>query len=160
MNKDDEDFIIDETIPEPDPTENTDENTNVEPSPDDKTDEEPKEKRNKLGVALNNVYHFLSGDFLTKENFAKQFPFILYIVFLLMVLVASSYHVENTHSQIRSLTKQIEEYHTQHIYLKAAITRETKQSTLVEKLKYREIKESTQPMKKIESNKTEGEDKQ
>jgi hypothetical protein len=159
MNKDDEDFIIDETIPEPDPMDNPNENVDADPSSEASPDKEPKEKRSKLGIALNNIYHFISGDFLTKEGFAKQFPFILYIVFLLMLLVASSYHVENVHSQIRSLTKQIEEYHTQHIYLKAAITKETKQSTLVEKLKYREIKESTQPMKKIEINKNEGEDK-
>jgi len=160
MNKDEEEFIIDETIPEPDPTESMDEIGNAETTPDDKTnDEEPKESRSKLGVALNNIYHFISGDFLTKENFAKQFPFILYIIFLLMLLVASSYQVEKTNSEIRTLTKQIEQYHTQHIYLKAAITKETKQSTLVEKLKYREIKESTQPMKKIEIKKDNEEEK-
>ena len=147
MINEEEDFIIDENIPEPDTTEGFD---NSDAPEDDIHDSEPEKKKGKVATALNNIYRFLSGDFLTKENFAKQFPFILYIIFLLMLLVASSYHMENTNSQIRSLTKKIEQYHTQHIYLKAAITRESKQSTLVEKLKYREIKESTQPIKKIE----------
>lgn len=147
MINEEEDFIIDENIPEPDTTEGFD---NSDAPEDDTHDSEPEKKKGKVATALNNIYRFLSGDFLTKENFAKQFPFILYIIFLLMLLVASSYHMENTNSQIRSLTKKIEQYHTQHIYLKAAITRESKQSTLVEKLKYREIKESTQPIKKIE----------
>lgn len=147
MINEEEDFIIDENIPESDTTEGFD---NSDAPEDDIHDSEPEKKKGKVATALNNIYRFLSGDFLTKENFAKQFPFILYIIFLLMLLVASSYHMENTNSQIRSLTKKIEQYHTQHIYLKAAITRESKQSTLVEKLKYREIKESTQPIKKIE----------
>lgn len=159
MNRDEEEFIIDETIPEPDPSEGIDNNdaegTVMDNS--DAKDNEPEEKKSLLGSALNKIYHFLSGDFLAKENFAKQFPFILYIIFLLMVLIASSYHVENTNSQIRSLTRQIEQYHTEHIYLKAAITKETKQSTLVEKLKYRGIKEPTQSMKKIELPKPEEE---
>ena len=153
MTTDEEDFIIDESIPEPDAAE--DNNTDVVLDNEDieNGDSEPEEKKSKFAVALNNIYRFLSGEFLTKENFSKQFPFILYIIFLLMLLVASSYQMENTNSQIRTLTKQIEQYHTQHIYLKAAITKESKQSTLVEKLKYREIKESTQPIKKIDYNK-------
>lgn len=159
MNRDDEEFIIDETIPEPDPSESIGNNDAEGPAMDNSgaEDNESGEKRSRLGQAINKTYHFLSGDFLTKENFAKQFPFILYIIFLLMILIASSYHVENTNSQIRSLTRQIEQYHTEHIYLKAAITKETKQSTLVDKLKYRGIKEPTQSMKKIELPKPEEE---
>lgn len=156
MITDDEEFIIDNDMPEPDNTEDagTPGNTHcTAASDDDRSDDEPEEKKGKVATVLNNIYRFLSGDFLTKENFAKQFPFILYIIFLLMLLVASSYHMENTNNQIRVLTKKIEQYHTQHIYLKAAITKEIKQSTLVEKLKHREIKESTQPIKKIEFNK-------
>jgi len=157
MNRDDEEFIIDETIPEPDPSESIENNDAEGVAVDSSENDEPEEKKSLLGTALNKIYHFLSGDFLTKENFAKQFPFILYIIFLLMILIASSYHVENTNSQIRSLTRQIEQYHTEHIYLKAAITKETKQSSLVEKLKYRGIKESTQSMKRIEIPKPEEE---
>ncbi len=149
MNKDEEEFIIDETIPEPElpgePGDSIAEDTAISSARDT-----TKKTKSWLGSAINNIYHFFNGDFLTKENFAKQVPFILYIILLMMILIASSYKVENTNTQIRNLTKKIEQYHTEYIYLKAAITKETKQSSLVKKLQYRGIKESKEPMKKIE----------
>ena len=96
------------------------------------------------------VMSFLGGSFLVKENFVKQFPFIVTITILLMVLITNTYIAESRTREIASANKQLSDLRAKYVELKANIMEASLQSTLVKKLEGTGIKESLDPLFRIE----------
>lgn len=101
------------------------------------------------------IMSILGGSFLVKENFAKQFPFMVYVTVLLMALISNTYVAESCNREIAKATKELNDLHVEYIQLKSAIMEASKQSVLARKLKGTGLKEPVEPLKRINANETE-----
>lgn len=100
----------------------------------------------------------MGGTFLSGDSVIKLFPFIMYVVLLLMLNITNTYLAEDMSREIARLNRELEERHVEYIYLKSEITEITKQSNLAIKLKDKGIKESVEPLRLIEVEEEGGED--
>ena len=80
------------------------------------------------------VITLLNGNFLVKEKFSKQFPFIVVVTVLLMVIIGNTYIAEERTREIAKTTKELNDLHVEYIQLKSAIMQASKQSVLSAKL--------------------------
>jgi cell division protein FtsL len=129
-----------------------------EPEINDETIEKKTDKveRHKE-VKKSSIAAVLEGDILVKEGFVKLFPFLMYVVFLLMLCIANTYIAEDVNREIAKLNKKEESLHVEYVYYKSEITKSTTQSNLVKKLAKKGIKESVVPLRKIVAEKEGGE---
>ena len=104
------------------------------------------EKANKGGKK---VITFLGGNILVKEKFSKQFPFIVFITVLLMIIIGNTYIAEERTREIAKTSKELNDLHVEYIQLKSAVMQASKQSVLSAKLKGYGLKEPTEPIRKI-----------
>lgn len=113
-------------------------------------DEEPKEKPVAKSYAwIGKLSYVMSGDVFSKESVVKLFPFVLYVVLLLMIYITNVYVAEDVSREISRYNRLSEERYVEYIYLKSEITNITKQSNLAKMLNNTGIKESVDPFKKI-----------
>ena len=105
-----------------------------------------KDRKKKKGSFFN---EYLGGDVFLKQSVMRQLPFVLYVVFLLMLYITNTYVAEDVRREIAAKNKILEDRHVEYVYNKSEITRMTKQSELVKILKNKGIKESVEPLKKI-----------
>jgi len=118
--------------------------------------EEQKEKRKK---GKRGVMSILGGKFLVKEKFSKQFPFMVYITVLLMAIITNTYIAEG---KIRELTKtahRLNDLQVEYVQVKSSIMEASKQSVLAKKLAGTGLKEVTEPLKRIEVEQPEKQEK-
>lgn len=108
-------------------------------------------------VKKSSIAAVLEGDILVKEGFVKLFPFLMYVVFLLMLCIANTYIAEDVNREIAKLNKKEESLHVEYVYYKSEITKSTTQSNLVKKLAKKGIKESVVPLRKIVAEEEGGE---
>lgn len=120
-------------------------------------EEKPKEKETSPKTKKNGLIAVLGGDLLVNEGFLKLFPFLMYVVFLLMLCIANTYIAEDVNREIARLKKQEENLYVEYVYYNSEITKYTTQSNLVRKLERKGIKESVVPLKKIVVNREGGE---
>lgn len=120
-------------------------------------EEKPKEKKTSSKTKNNGLIAVLGGDLLVNEGFLKLFPFLMYVVFLLMLCIANTYIAEDVNREIARLKKQEENLYVEYVYYNSEITKYTTQSNLVRKLERKGIKESVVPLKKIVVNREGGE---
>lgn len=95
------------------------------------------------------VSGFLDGKFFSRENLAKQIPFILFITFLGVLYIANSYNAEKTIIEIGKTKREIEELRYAYITTKSDLMFHSKQSEVAYKLKNSGIKESLVPPVKL-----------
>lgn len=93
--------------------------------------------------------NYLGGDVFSKDSVVNQLPFILYVVFLLMIYISNTYIAEDMKLDIIQTSKILEEKKVEYISIKSEITTRTKQSELSVRLKSKGIKETVEPVKKI-----------
>ena len=105
-------------------------------------------------VGIKKVWNILGGSFLIKDNFIKQFPFILTVTILLMVLITNTYIAEARTREIAKTNRQLHELRAKYVELKANVMEASLQSTLIKKLEGTGVKESLDPLFRIESNPT------
>ena len=86
-----------------------------------------KDKKKKSG---NPVMTILGGNFLVRERFTKQFPFMVYITILLMAIINNIYIAEEHNREIAITTKKLNDLQVEYIQLKSSIMEASKQSVL------------------------------
>ena len=111
----------------------------------------PEEQTMKLPKKRNTSFlpDFIGGDLFKKKTVTKQLPFIIYIVALSMIYITNTYVAEDVNSELMKQNRVLESKHVEYIYNKSEITKLTKQTQLAKQLKYKGIKESVEPLKKI-----------
>ena len=105
------------------------------------------EKKNNNGIKK--VMNILGGSFLVSEKFAKQFPFMLYVTILLMVIISNTYIAEERNREIVQNSRLLNDLHVEYIQLKSSIMQASKQSVLARKLSSFGLKEPVEPLKRI-----------
>ena len=100
-----------------------------------------KERKNKAS-GRNTIMSILGGSFLTKEDFSKIFPFLVYLTVLLMLIITNAYIAENTSRIIKNNTLRLRDLRVEYTYAKSAFTKESTQTIMIDKLTKDGIKES------------------
>lgn len=102
------------------------------------------------------VMNILGGNFLTKEDFSKMFPFLVYLTVLLMLIITNAYIAESTSRSIKKNTLKLRDLRVEYIYVKSAFTKASTQTVMIDKLADKGIKESleTRIVKKTEDRNT------
>ena len=95
------------------------------------------------------ISYYLGGDVFSKKKVVKQLPFLLYVVFLLMIYISNTYIAEDMKADIKKTSRLIEEKRIEYVTACSEITTLSKQSELAKKLKNRGIKESVEPAIKL-----------
>ena len=119
--------------------------------------EEQKAKKKKKGSKR--VMNVLGGTFLVRENFTKQFFFLAYVTVLLMAIITNTYIAEERNRELTKATKKLNDLQVEYIQVKSAIMEASKQSVLAKKLAGTGIKEATEPLKRIEIEQPEKQEK-
>ena len=107
-------------------------------------------KKSNDSNSVKKVMNVLGGSFLVRENFLKQFPFMVTITVLLMVLITNTYIAESRTREIANANKQLSDLRAKYVELKANIMEASLQSALIKKLDRTGIKESLDPLIRIE----------
>jgi hypothetical protein len=88
------------------------------------------------------VMSVLGGSFLTREDFSKIFPFLVYLTLLLMLIITNAYIAESTSRAIKKNTVLLRDLRVEYIYIKSDFTRESTQTIMIDKLAGDGLKES------------------
>ena len=88
------------------------------------------------------VMNILGGSFLTREDFSKIFPFLVYLTLLLMLIITNAYIAENTSRTIKNNTVRLRDLRVEYTYAKSAFTKESTQTIMIDKLAKEGITES------------------
>ena len=91
----------------------------------------------------------MGGAMFSKDNFVSLFPFLFYVVGLLILYITNVYIAEDVSRDIDKLNRKAEDLHVEYVFLESEITKITMQSNLAKMLKDKGIKESVEPLKKI-----------
>ncbi|MGV6845756.1 MAG: FtsL-like putative cell division protein [Lutibacter sp.] len=62
-----------------------------------------------MGKIKNNIYQFLQGKFLVSKESLKNWNFIVYVVFLLLVMIGSAHYADKEVMEMARLKKEIKE---------------------------------------------------
>ena len=108
-----------------------------------------RESKPKVDNGMRRVWSVLGGSFLVKETFVKQFPFMVTVTVLLMVLITNTYIAESRTRDIADTTRKLNDLHVEYIQLKSEIMQASKQSVLSRKLESLGIKAPMEPVKRI-----------
>ncbi|MCK4663696.1 MAG: hypothetical protein KAT68_12570 [Bacteroidales bacterium] len=97
------------------------------------------------------IKNVLDGSLLTREIVVKQFPFILFLVFLAVIYIGNRYHAEKIVRKTVALQTELKELRSEAITSSSELMYMSKQSEVVKLLKKKGInlKESVEPPKKI-----------
>lgn len=101
-----------------------------------------KKESSKNGKGGNPLMKILGGSFLTKEDFSKLFPFLVYLTVLLMLIITNAYIAESTSRAIKRNSNLLRDLRVEYIYVKSAYTKESTQTVMIDKLADKGIKES------------------
>ena len=108
-----------------------------------------REKKTRGNGGITNVWNVLGGSFLIKESFVRQFPFVVTITVMLMVLITNTYIAESRTREIAETTRRLNDLHVEYIQLKSEIMQASKQSVLSKNLSGLGIKALMEPVKRI-----------
>lgn len=95
------------------------------------------------------VYGFLRGSFLTDESAFKNWRIIIFVVGLLLVMIYSSHDAEKKVYKISQLNKLKRELRAEYVDTGTILMRMKMESSIREKAKFRGLKPSETPPKKI-----------
>lgn len=94
---------------------------------------------------------FIGGTILTDERVTRQLPFLLYLAFLAMLLIANRNWSEKTIRQVQVLQDTIDELRSESITMSAKLMDASRPSEVARKVKQANIglEEPIKPPKKI-----------
>ena len=123
--------------------------------PQSETESEPVDEKPAKGKAKSSgkggktLMTVFGGKYLVSRGIAQQFPFLVYVTILLMILITNTYVAEEKSREIAQTTKKLNDLQVEYVQLKSAIMESSKQSVLTKKLKGTGIKETIEPLKRI-----------
>ena len=111
--------------------------------------ETAKDKKNKKetqpGKGVGFFRSLLNGSFLSAEKSPDLMPFILYLAFLAVMLIANTYYAEKKVREIERMRSEVTELRTIYISNKAELMYLSNQSEIARRLRDRGFVESTVP---------------
>ena len=112
--------------------------------------EQQKVKKEKKENKKRSVMSILGGKFLVREEISKQFPFMVYVTVLLMIIITNTYIAEERTRELAKTAKHLNDLQVEYVQVKSEIMEASKQSVLVKRLAGTGLKEAVTPLKRIE----------
>jgi hypothetical protein len=91
------------------------------------------------------IYDILKGNFLVSDNSFKNWRFILFVVMLMLLMIASSHSSDKKVMEIARLNKQIKELQSEFVDTRSISMKLKLESTIKNKVLDLELKPSENP---------------
>ena len=98
-----------------------------------------------MGVVKDKIYGILKGKFLVSEDSFKNWRFILFIVSLMLLMIASSHSSDKKVLEIARLNKEINEKRAEFLDTRTIFMEMKLESSIREKVEVLELKPSENP---------------
>ena len=97
------------------------------------------------------IRDLMSGNFLSREGFLNQLPFILYLAFLGLIYITNHFNAEKVLRETQKLEKELHEMRAESITRTSILMDNSKQSKVAERVKERNLglEEATTPPQQI-----------
>ena len=100
------------------------------------------EKKQKL---VNPIKGLFTGNFLVSQQWVKNWPFIIYLSFLALIMIASSHSADRKVHQIARLRAQMKELNSEYIDTRSRLMIESMEYKVVEKAEEMALEKSSHP---------------
>ena len=108
-----------------------------------------KKTKKKTSKGPSALIQILNGDFLNKDFITKNFNYLFFILFLLLLLVGKSHYTKQLKKDVQRTQKELDEATSDYFEAKAQLEEETRRAELIDKLKKTGLKETVNPTKVI-----------
>lgn len=105
----------------------------------DTTTNKPKTK------LVNPLKGVFTGSFLVSEQWAKNWPFILYLSLLALIMIASSHSADRKVHEIARLRSQMKELNSEYIDTRSRLMQESMEYKVVQKAKELGLEKTDEP---------------
>ncbi|MDY8136475.1 FtsL-like putative cell division protein [Aquimarina sp. 2201CG5-10] len=95
------------------------------------------------------IYDILKGKFLIADDAMKNWRMLLFLSFLAIIMIASSHNAESKVHEIAKLNNEVRELRTQFVDGRTELMQLKMESSVIEKMTKKGIKQPTKPPKKI-----------
>lgn len=95
------------------------------------------------------IYDILKGKFLIADDAMKNWRMLLFLSFLAIIMIASSHNAERKVHEIAKLNDEVREMRTQFVDGRTELMRLKMESSIIEKMERKGIKQPTKPPQKI-----------
>ncbi|CEN35184.1 FtsL-like putative cell division protein [Capnocytophaga cynodegmi] len=103
-----------------------------------------------MGKATNEIKNILRGKFLVEGKEAtKNWTFIAFLFVLGVVMITSSHNADNKVHQIAKLNEEVNELKSQFVDVRSQLQKVKLESSLLNKLKNKGLKQPEKPPQKI-----------
>ncbi len=91
----------------------------------------------------------VTGRFLVSESWQKNWPFVLYLSLLAMIMISSSHQADKKVHEIAKLRSEVKELSSEYTDTRSRLMQESMKTKVVEKANAIGLKESKKPPVKI-----------
>lgn len=102
-------------------------------------------KSTKRRSLKNPVGSILTGRFLLSSKWEKNWPFIIYLSLLALIMIASSHNADKKVHKISQLSNQMKELNSEYIDTRSRLMTESMETKVVEKASELGLKKSDSP---------------
>ena len=95
------------------------------------------------------VRPILDGSIISRENTKKDFPFIFFIIFILIIFISNTFSAQHTQREINKTKEEVQVLRIKSIYMKSLLMESTRPTRMAELVKDMGLKESEVPPQKI-----------
>lgn len=102
-----------------------------------------------------NIYNLLKAKFLVSDDSLKNWKFIVFIIFLVLMMIANNHRYDAKNYKITELSKEVKELRSKFVDTRSELMKLKMESTITIKMENRGIRPSEVPPQKIKVLKTE-----
>ncbi len=95
------------------------------------------------------MYSILKAKFLINDDAAKNWQFIIFLIFLALLMIANSHNYEQKTYRITALDKEVKELRSEFVDRRSELMKLKMESTISQKMEPKGIFPSSVPPKKI-----------
>ncbi len=91
----------------------------------------------------------LDGSIISRERTERNFPFIFYIILLIILFISNTFHAQDTQRKINHTKEEVKVLRIKSIYMKSRLMESTRPTKMADLVKGMGLKESEVPPQKI-----------
>jgi len=106
-------------------------------------------KKNSSNFFIRYIRPILDGSILSREKTEKNFPFIFYVIILIILFISNTFRAQDTQRRINTTKEKVKAYRIKSIYMKSLLMESTRPTKMADLVKGMGLKESEVPPQKI-----------
>lgn len=108
-----------------------------------------KERKKSTNFFFRYIRPVLDGSFISREKTEKNFPFIFYILLLIILFISNTFRAQDTQRQINKTKEEVKALRIKSIYMKSQLMESTTPTKMADLVKHLGLEESEVPPQKI-----------